>query len=130
LRELGYIEGKNLVIEYRSADGRDERFPGLATELVRLKVDLILTRGTPAPLTAKTATGTIPVVMMAVGDPVRQGIVASPTVNFQLRPIFGRGIETTENSSPGHTAHTAAGTPVRWRRLVTGAGRKDSVRAA
>jgi putative ABC transport system substrate-binding protein len=45
LRELGYVEGKNLVIEYRSADGRDDRFPGLATELVQLKVDLIVTRG-------------------------------------------------------------------------------------
>jgi putative ABC transport system substrate-binding protein len=50
LRELGYVEEKNFAIEYRSADGRDERFPGLATELVRLKVDLILTRGTPATL--------------------------------------------------------------------------------
>ena len=77
LRELGYVEGKNFVIEYRSADGRDERFPGLATELVRLKVDLILTRGTPAALAAKNATGTIPVVMAGVGDPVGQGVVAS-----------------------------------------------------
>jgi putative tryptophan/tyrosine transport system substrate-binding protein len=76
LRELGYVEGKNLVIEYRSADGRDERFPGLAAELVRLKVDLILTRGTPAALAAKNATGTIPVVIIGVGDPVGQGVVA------------------------------------------------------
>src|SRR2546426_5414215 len=53
LRELGYVEAKNFLIEYRSADGRDERFPDLATELVRLKVDLILTRGTPAALAAK-----------------------------------------------------------------------------
>ena len=77
LRELGYVEGKNFVLEYRSADGRDERFPGLATELVRLKVDLILTRGTPAVLAAKNATGTIPVVMTGIGDPVGQGVVAS-----------------------------------------------------
>ena len=77
LRELGYVEGKNFIIEYRSADGRDERFPGLATDLVRLKVDLILTRGTPATLAAKNATGTIPVVMTGIGDPVGQGIVAS-----------------------------------------------------
>jgi putative ABC transport system substrate-binding protein len=76
LRELGYVEGKNYVIEYRSADGRDERFPGLAAELVRLKVDLILTRGTPAALAAKNATGTIPVVITGVGDPVGQGLVA------------------------------------------------------
>jgi putative tryptophan/tyrosine transport system substrate-binding protein len=77
LRELGYIEGKTFVIEYRSSDGRDERFPNLAADLVRLKVDLIVTRGTPAALAAKRATRTIPVVMAGVGDPVGQGIVAS-----------------------------------------------------
>jgi len=77
LRELGYVEGTNFVIEYRSADGRDERFPDLVTELVRLKVDLILTRGTPAALAAKSATGTIPVVITGAGDPVGQGVVAS-----------------------------------------------------
>ena len=77
LRELGYVEGKSFVIEYRSADGRDERFPSLAAELVRLKVDLILTRGTSATLAAKNATGTIPVVITGVGDPVGQGVVAS-----------------------------------------------------
>jgi putative ABC transport system substrate-binding protein len=69
LRELGYVEGRNLIIEYRSADGRVERFPELATELVRLKVDLIVTRGTPATKAAKGATGTIPVVMATMGDP-------------------------------------------------------------
>ena len=77
LRELGYVEGKNLVIEYRSAEGRDERFAALATELVRLNVDLILTRGTTAALAAKNATGTIPVVITGLADPVGQGIVAS-----------------------------------------------------
>ena len=77
LRELGYVEGRNLVIEYRSADGHDERFPILATELLRLKPDLILTRGTPAALAAKNATVTIPVVILGIGDPVRQGVVAS-----------------------------------------------------
>jgi putative tryptophan/tyrosine transport system substrate-binding protein len=78
LRALGYVEGKNLVLEYRSADGRDERFGDLAAELVGLKVDLILTRGTPAALAAKRAAGgAIPVVITGVGDPVAQGIVAS-----------------------------------------------------
>jgi putative tryptophan/tyrosine transport system substrate-binding protein len=75
LRDFGYIEGKNLIIEYRSADGRAERFPDLASELVRLKVDLIVTRGTPAAKAAKNATGTIPVVMATMGDP--RAIVAS-----------------------------------------------------
>ncbi|HEY3177675.1 MAG TPA: ABC transporter substrate-binding protein [Casimicrobiaceae bacterium] len=69
LRELGYVEGRNLIIEYRSADGRADRFPELASELVRLKIDLIVTRGTPAARAAKNATGTIPVVMATMGDP-------------------------------------------------------------
>jgi putative ABC transport system substrate-binding protein len=69
LRDLGYAEGRNLVIEYRSADGRAEWFPDLASELVRLKVDLIVTRGTPATKAAKTATGSIPVVMATMGGP-------------------------------------------------------------
>ena len=77
LRELGYVEGKDFVFEYRSADGRDERFPELAVELVHLPVDVILTRGTPATLAAKRATSTIPVVVTGVGDPVGQGLVAS-----------------------------------------------------
>jgi putative ABC transport system substrate-binding protein len=70
LRELGYVEGRNLIIEYRSAEGRAERFPDLASELVRLKVDLIVTRGTPAAKAVKGATGTIPVVMAAMGEPL------------------------------------------------------------
>jgi putative ABC transport system substrate-binding protein len=77
LRDLGYIERKNFVIEYRSADGRAERFADLATELVGLKVDLIVTRGTPATLAAKTATTTIPVVMAAVSEPFGSGLVTS-----------------------------------------------------
>jgi ABC-type uncharacterized transport system substrate-binding protein len=76
LRDLGYVEGRNFMIEYRSADGRRERFPELAAELVRLKVDVILTRGTPAVMAAKNATGTIPVVMAASGDPLLSGVVA------------------------------------------------------
>jgi putative ABC transport system substrate-binding protein len=66
LRELGYVEGRNLIIEYRSADGAAERFPELAAELVRHKVDLIVTRGTPAAEAANEASGTIPVVMAAM----------------------------------------------------------------
>ena len=77
LRDLGYVEGENLVIEYRSAEGHDDRFPDLAADMVRAKVDLILTRGTPAALAAKNATGTIPVIITGVGDPVGQGLVAS-----------------------------------------------------
>jgi ABC-type uncharacterized transport system substrate-binding protein len=77
LRELGYVEGQNLVIEYRSADGRNERFAELAATLVRAKVDVIVTRGTPAVLAAKVATATIPIIMAASGDPLGTGVVAS-----------------------------------------------------
>ena len=69
LRELGYIEGQNLIFEYRSPDGRNETFAELARELVRLQVDAIVTRGTPAALAARAASATVPVVMAAAGDP-------------------------------------------------------------
>jgi putative ABC transport system substrate-binding protein len=77
LRTLGYVEGHNLVIEYRSAEGRFDRLPDLAAELVRLHVDVIVALVTQASLAAKNATSTIPIVMMAVGDPVGAGLVAS-----------------------------------------------------
>ena len=77
MQELGYVEGKHFVIEYRSADGLDERFPELAADLVRVKVDLIVTRGTQAILATKNATNTIPIVITGAGDPIAQGIVAS-----------------------------------------------------
>jgi putative ABC transport system substrate-binding protein len=77
LSEFGYVEGKNFVIEYRSADGRAEHFLDLASELVRLDVDVIVTRGTPAALAAKRATRMTPIVMASSGDPVAEGIVAS-----------------------------------------------------
>jgi len=77
LRELGYKEGADYRIEYRSADGRAARFPELASDLVNLKVDVILTRGTPAALAAKNATKALPIVMAAVGEPVGTGVVES-----------------------------------------------------
>ena len=76
LRELGYVEGKNIVIEYRYAEGKLERLPDLAAELVRLKVDVIVTTG-PAILAAKKASATIPIVFAAAGDPVGGGLVSS-----------------------------------------------------
>jgi putative ABC transport system substrate-binding protein len=77
LRELGYVEGRNLVIEGRYAEGRLENLPNLAAELVRLRVDVIVTFTTPATASAKRATATIPIVMTDVGDPVASGLVAS-----------------------------------------------------
>jgi putative tryptophan/tyrosine transport system substrate-binding protein len=77
LRDLGYVEGRNVQIEYRWAEGQYERFPELVAELVALKVDVLVTAGTPAALAVKRATVTIPLVMVAVGDPVGTGLVAS-----------------------------------------------------
>ena len=70
LRDLGYVERENLIIEYRSAEGRGERFAELTADLLRLNVDVIVTRGTPAVLAAKKATTTTPIVMAAMGDPL------------------------------------------------------------
>jgi ABC-type uncharacterized transport system substrate-binding protein len=77
LQDYGYVPGKNVAIELRWADGQYERLPALAAELLRLRVDVILTQGTPAALAAKHATATVPIVMAIVGDPVESGIVAS-----------------------------------------------------
>ena len=77
LSKLGWIQGRNITIEYRSAEGKSERLPELAAELVRLKVDLIVVTGGPSGLVAKKATTTIPIVMAMVGDPVGEGLVAS-----------------------------------------------------
>ena len=77
LRELGYVEGQNLVVERRYADGRSERFQGFAEEMVRLKVDIIIVVTTPAALAARNATTTIPIVHPAAIDPVGTGLIAS-----------------------------------------------------
>ena len=77
LREHGYVEGQNLAFEYRYAEGRADRLPALAAELVRLKVDVIVTESNMAALAAKRATETIPIVMAIAGDPVKAGVVGS-----------------------------------------------------
>ena len=77
LRDLGYVEGQNILIEYRSAEGHFERLPTLAAELVRLKVDVLASEGTPPSLAAKHATRTIPIVFSASADAVGSGLVAS-----------------------------------------------------
>ena len=96
LRDLGYVEGKSIVLEERSSEGRnDERFSDLASELVRLKVNIIVTGGTPATLAAKQATATIPIVIAGVGDPVRSGLVSSlahPGGNVTGVTVFGPGL--------------------------------------
>jgi putative ABC transport system substrate-binding protein len=88
LRELGYVDRKNIVIEYRSADGKLERLPKLAADLVNLKVDVIVIRGTPAASAAKQATQMIPIVMaISGGDLVKLGLVTS----------FSRPVETSQD---------------------------------
>ena len=75
MRELGYIEGKNLVMEWRSAEGKSERLPALAADLVQLKVDVMATAGTPATQAAQKASSTIPIVMITVANPLGDGLV-------------------------------------------------------
>jgi putative tryptophan/tyrosine transport system substrate-binding protein len=77
LRELGHVEGQNIAMVYRWADGKYERLPALAAELVRLHVDVIVTTAPPVPLAAKQATSTIPIVFTSAIDPVAGGLVAS-----------------------------------------------------
>jgi ABC-type uncharacterized transport system substrate-binding protein len=77
LRELGYEEGRNIIIEYRWAEGKYERFPALIAELLAGNLDVIVTAGTPASLAVKKATSSVPLVMIAVGEPVATGLVAS-----------------------------------------------------
>jgi putative ABC transport system substrate-binding protein len=77
LRDLGYVEGQNIILEPRFAEGHHERLANLAADLVRLKVDVIVAAATPASRAAKAATSTIPIVFVAVGDPVKAGLVAT-----------------------------------------------------
>jgi putative tryptophan/tyrosine transport system substrate-binding protein len=108
LRELGYVEGQNVVIEYRWADGNFERLPELAAELVRLKVDVIVAAVTQASLAAKKATGTIPIVMVAVANPVDSGLIASlarPGVNItgtsaMTDELVGKQLELLNETFP------------------------------
>jgi putative tryptophan/tyrosine transport system substrate-binding protein len=98
LRELGYVEGKNLIIEHRWADGKLDRLPALTAELVRLKIDIIVSAGPTVTRAAKEATSTIPIVMAQDPNPVDNGFVAS-----LARP--GGEHHGTVNSSPGGAAN-------------------------
>ncbi|PYN83227.1 MAG: ABC transporter substrate-binding protein [Candidatus Rokuibacteriota bacterium] len=97
LRDLGYVEGQSITFEYRRSEGRSERLPDLAAELVRLKVDVIVSYGTPATRAAQQATTGIPIVMVGIGDPLRTGLVASlgrPGGNITGNTILGPEIVT------------------------------------
>src|SRR5262245_1353059 len=95
LRDVGYVEGRDVGIEYVWAEGDYSRLPALAAELVRAKVDVIVTHGTPAGLSVKAATATIPVVVASIGDAVASGIVASvarPGGNITGQSFFGEDL--------------------------------------
>jgi putative ABC transport system substrate-binding protein len=108
LRTLGYVEGHNVVIAHRSADGRFDQLPDLADELVRLKVDVIVAVVTQASLAAKNATKTIPIVMLGVGDPVGSGLVTSlarPDGNvtgtsYPVVEVAGKSLEVLKQVVP------------------------------
>jgi putative ABC transport system substrate-binding protein len=126
LRQLGYVEGKNVAMEYRYADGQLDRLPQLASDLVGLRVDVIVVSGTRAAVAAKQATSTIPIVLAGVGDPVQAGLVSSllhPGSNVtgvsRLSPDFiGKRVELIKEvipktnliaalSNPDNPAHAA-----------------------
>jgi putative ABC transport system substrate-binding protein len=108
LNEIGYVDGKNIAIEYRFAEGKFDRLPELAADLVRLKVDVIVAAVTQASLAAKNATATIPIVMVAVGNPVDSGLIASlarPGANISGTSVMsdevvGKQLELLKESFP------------------------------
>jgi len=109
LRDLGYVEGRNLVIEIRSAEGKFQRLPALAAELVALKVDVIVVGGTPAALAAKQATTILPIVVSAAGDLVASGLVTSLTrpggnvtgLSMLSSDLVGKCLELLKQAVPG-----------------------------
>jgi putative ABC transport system substrate-binding protein len=111
LRDLGYVEGQSITLEYRFAEGKEERFPELAAELVRLKVDVVFAVGAVAVQAAQHATETIPIVFVGVGDPVGQGLVASlgrpggnTTGLISHDPeLMGKRLELLKTAVPGVT---------------------------
>jgi putative tryptophan/tyrosine transport system substrate-binding protein len=121
LRDLGYIEGKDILIEYRSLEGKSDRTPSLVAELVRLKVDILVLRSQPSIRAAKQATKTIPIIMVTTQDPVATGFIdslARPGANITgvttlQRELSGKRLELLREAVPGmaRTAVLSAGQP-------------------
>ncbi len=109
LRERGWVTGKNLVIAYRYAEGKDERLADLAAELAQLPVDVIVALATPSALAAKRVTATIPIVIMLVTDPARRGLIASlprpggnvTGMTYLGHEVFTKGLELLKEAVPG-----------------------------
>jgi putative ABC transport system substrate-binding protein len=109
LRDLGYVEGRNLVVEYRSAEGQPKRLPALAAELIALKDDVIVAPNTPAALAAKQATRTVPIVFIGAGEPVTSGLVPSLAqpggnvtgLSILSTALVGKWLELLQQAVPG-----------------------------
>ena len=138
LRELGWVEGQNIAIDYRWAEGRFDRLPDLAAELVGLKVDVIAASPTPAALAAKKVTGTIPIVGMGLTDPVGLGLIASlarPGGNvtgvsyFAGSDIFGKDLELLKEAVPKVRRVAVLSNPDSPARPVTISNIKGAARA-
>jgi putative tryptophan/tyrosine transport system substrate-binding protein len=118
LRDLGYVEGRNVVIEYRDAEGKVERLPAVAAELVALKVDVIVAQGTPHALAAKQVTRTIPIVFATSADAVGSGLVlARPGGNvtglsFVGPGLVGKCLELLKQAVPGIAGSLSSGSQV------------------
>src|SRR4029453_17902450 len=125
LGDLGYVEGKNIVIEFRWAEGRSDRLSDLAAELVRLNVDVLVTGGTPAILAAKQATTTTPIVMAGSGDAVASGLVASlarPGGNVTDRPTRSRNSWRKCSSCSRRSCRVPGGWPSSSSRVISPIG--------
>ena len=138
LRELGWVEGQNIIIEYRWAEGRFDRLPDLAAELVRLKVDVLVAAPTPAALAAKNATGTIPIVGMSLTDPIGLGLVASLArpggnvtgVSYSVgAEIFGKDLELLKEVVPRVRRVAVLSNPASPARPLTISNVKDAARS-
>jgi putative ABC transport system substrate-binding protein len=133
LRELGYVEGQNLIIEYRSANGQFERVPDLIAELMRLHVDVIVTIGDPVVAAVKQATSTLPVVMAGAGDPVGRGFVASLArpggnitgVSNLAVALTGKWLELAKEVVPRSRGSRSSGTPAIQRTHSSGRRRRQ-----
>ena len=137
LRELGYVEGKNIAIEYRYADGKTEaeRLPDLAAELVRLKVEVIVTSGTPSVLAIKKASATMPIVFTVISHPVENGIVASfarpggnvTGLTILTEELSGKRLELLKEAVPNVTRIGALSDltnptqPLEWKEILAAA---------
>ena len=137
LRDLGWFEGRNLVIERRFADGRPDRLPGLAVELVGRNVDMIVTGSTPGALAAKHASRTIPIVMVMTGDPVASGVTTSlarPDANVTGITVLGtvltaKRLELLKQAVPTVTTVAVLWNPATPDTAPAGKGLEDTARA-